>query len=249
MAGAGVTLLWLALLVGAVGAWHGLDTPVTSVRVLGTLNEAEQVQVREVVARQARGGILSTDLEALQASLEALSWPRRISVRRVWPDKLLLALDKALVVASWNGAYLTMDGEIVELATPVPGLVAFDCAHTEPLAALDLYQRLSRELSASTLELVGLEENQLGEWSLTFTDGLMVKLGREQHRARLRRFLAVYDAELAGRARQVASVDARYANGIAVRWLAPAGDSAAQLAGVPSASARGPITRAEHGFR
>jgi cell division protein FtsQ len=141
-----------------------------------------------------------------------------------------------------------MNGEIVELATPVPGLVTFDCAHAQPLAALDLYQRLSRELTQSSLELTGLEENELGEWTLTFSSGPPVKLGRDDHRARLRRFLAVYDAELGERAAQVAAVDARYANGVAVRWRGSESEALAQVAGVPT-TVPGPLTRAEHGFR
>ena len=49
-------------------------------------------------------------------------------------------------------------------------------------------------------------------------DGFRVALGREDLAARLGRFLAVHREVLVDRAAEVEWVDARYMNGVAVRW-------------------------------
>jgi len=58
----------------------------------------------------------------------------------------------------------------------------------------------------------------LGEWTLTFSNGINLNIGAGEFDARVQRFVAVYASELSGLVDQVATVDARYANGIAVSW-------------------------------
>ncbi len=244
-------LVLLALLAGGLLIWLKLDGPVTTVRVKGPLTPAEQAQVRDALRGQLTGGLLSADVHALRGAIRALSWPRQVSVRRVWPDSLEVALDKALVVASWNDAYLTMSGEVVQLAAPEGNLIAFECRLSQPLEALDLYQRLQRQAEAAGLAIARLEENALGEWTLEFSNALELTLGRRALSERLERFLAVYEAELGDRLQEIARVDARYANGIAVSWRAVEGTPApalARLEPIPTGP-NGFHTRAQHGFR
>jgi cell division protein FtsQ len=238
------------LTLAAFAAWFvdALDQPITKVRVIGELNAAEQLQVRETLNLNISGGLLSVDLHQLAASLEALSWPRDVKIRRVWPDKLTVELDKALVVAAWNNDYLTMDGQVVQLAMEVTDLVRFDCLNTQPRAALDLYQRLQRETGAAGLQIARLSENELGEWTLELTNGIELNIGVSELSERVARFISVYRAELADRIDEVASVDARYASGIAVSWRNQnelSGSVGKDLA----MSIAGNNTRVRHGFR
>ncbi len=254
----GRLLLALALLcvaAGAVVAWLRLDHPVRNVMVDGTLNVAEQIQIRDTVAANLSGGLLGADLARITTALYDLSWPRHVSVRRIWPDTLEIRVDKAMVVALWDDgldhdggfAHLTGDGRVVSLARREPGLVAFACTLSAPRAAMDLYQRLQPVAADGDLHIRRLEENALGEWRVVF-DGVAVVLGASEQAARLERFVHVYTDALAGRRAEIAEVDARYANGVAVRWrpdmLATVrGD--AVLAGLEEAQEH---ERAEHGF-
>lgn len=208
----------LLLLVTGVAAWRLLDAPIVSVTVRGDLDSAERLQVEQALKRNLRGGLLSVDLLEIRNALNELSWPRRVSVRRVWPDGLVLSLEKALVVAGWGADYLTIDGEVVQLAAQYNELVHFDCRHTSPKAALELYQRLQRDVSGAELKIAHLQENDLGEWTLTFNNGINLNIGASELDERIQRFVAVYLSELSGRVDQVAAVDARYANGVAVSW-------------------------------
>jgi len=73
------------------------------------------------------------------------------------------------------------------------------------------------------LKLVELRESELGEWTagirLSGTGHTLdVVLGRDDLVARLQRFVAVHSRLLEPQLARVAGVDARYHNGLAVRW-------------------------------
>ena len=126
--------------------------------------------------------------------------------------------DIAKAVKESTGRDLTIDGEVVQLAAQQNELVLFNCRHMSPKAALELYQRLQRDVAAVDLKIAQLEENALGEWTLTFSNGINLNIGADELDARVQRFIAVYSSELSDRVDQVVSVDARYANGVAVSW-------------------------------
>jgi cell division protein FtsQ len=228
------------LLAGVVAAWRGLDASIVNVTVLGDLDSAERQQVEETLRRNLRGGLLGADLALISNALNNLSWPRRVSVRRVWPDGLVLSLEKALVVAGWGDDYLTIDGDVVQLAGQHEELVNFDCQHTSPIAALELYQRLQRDVSAADLKIAQLKENDLGEWTLTFSNDIDLNIGASELDERVQRFTTVYLSELSDQVAEVAMVDARYANGVAVSWRNAPGER-----GVTDRLVQNPETRLE----
>ena len=212
-------LMTLLLTILAVYAWIRLDVPIERVRVDGQLAEAERAQVRAAVDGNLSGGMLGADLDGLKAAIEALSWPRFVTVRRVWPSGLQISVEKAMVVARWNHAYLTADGRVVEMPSDLEGLPVLNCATSEPKAALETYLRLNIIAADAGLALAALEENELGEWMLKFPDGVTLMLGSERLSERFERFVIVYRQALQARFDQVARVDARYASGLAVSWV------------------------------
>jgi len=219
--GRAVLMVTVPLLVtaGCAALWLRLDQPIAEVRVKGPLSAAERAAVQHVVDEVLPAGLLTLDLEALRSRLYGLSWPRRISVRRHWPDRLDIELHKEMVVAVWGGAgYLTTAAKVVELAGAAGELPVLRCAQAAPQRAMEVYQMLEERTGEAGLEPRSLTENELGEWTLELTDGTRVTLGRDELAARVDRFVRVYRhaAPPTPGARLVA--DARYASGVAVRW-------------------------------
>ncbi len=198
--------------------WVQLDAPVEHVMVNGQLDDAERDQIRRVVIDNIDGGLLSADLNNLQNRIEALSWPRSVAIRRAWPAGLELHVDKPMVIAIWRDAYLGSDGQIVRLAGARSDLPTFDCSLSEPRLAMEVFHRLSEQSGLHGLEITRLSENELGEWVLTFSQGVKLRLGARDLTERFQRFLSVYRQRLAERFVEVDLVDARYANGVAVSW-------------------------------
>ena len=153
----------------------------------------------------------------------------------MFPGVLMIEVEKPAVVARWRDAYLASDGRVIRLPTEHAGLPKFDCAASEPRRAMEVYHRLNEIAAGSGLAIVLLKENLLGEWDLTFRtpngELLAVRLGSESVDDRLDRFAVVYRQQLAGRAAEIESVDARYDNGVAVSWVAE--EELVALADVP----------------
>jgi len=227
-------VLGLLIAVGALITWIELDAPISVVRVEGQLDTAERAAIRRAMAAGLRAGatdtrglvgvtsgILSTDLEALRQSIHALSWPRHVTVRRSWPDGLVVSVDKEMVIAAWRDAYLNTEGKVVQWPVARTDLPIFDCQVSQPRAAMEVYQRLNDATASAGLRIDRLAQNELGEWTVNFSDGIKLILGAEHLSQRVARFLVVYEHELAQIEGSVDQVDARYANGVAVRWRQP----------------------------
>jgi cell division protein FtsQ len=233
---------WVALVLFA-GAVCGLvlvlarmNGPVTTVHVEGDLTSAEQQEVRRVVSRRLDGGMLHVRLDQLVDDVMALSWPREVHVRRVWPGILEVSVDREAVAARWGASgAVTTSGEIIAADGAITDrLPLLEAAHADGARTMQVYQRLRAVLARSELEIAALREDELAEWHLTLSNGLTVVLGREQLSQRLERFLIVYNDVLAERTDAVVSVDARYTNGIAVQWReGQQGSAGRQVANAP----------------
>ena len=75
--------------VTAVGisAWHILDSPVDTIVVSGEPTQAEREWVEQALSSVPLSGILSTNLEMIEAQLVSMGWTRQVTVRRRWPAR------------------------------------------------------------------------------------------------------------------------------------------------------------------
>ena len=94
-----------------------------------------------------------------------------------------------------------------------------------PREAMEVYRLLSEALVPVGAHITTLSESALGEWEveLSVADGRgpRVVLGRDRLDERMRRFVVVYGRVLRDQLAAVRYADARYANGVAVRWDEP----------------------------
>jgi cell division protein FtsQ len=207
------------IVVGSALLWVELNQPIRIVRVAGELSAAEQRQIRGAIGGSLGKGLLGLDLTSVQADIRRLSWPREVTVRRLWPAGLEIQVEKDLAVASWGDeGFLTSDGRVMQFPDAPPGLPAFLCHRSAPHEAMKVYGLLKNALASTGVEISTLHESELGEWEVELDSGLRVLLGRHGLVDRMRRFGLVYERALQDKLEMVRYVDARYANGIAVRW-------------------------------
>jgi len=223
------------LLAGVVGAFVALifvmNSPVQVVRVSGELTLPERDAVKVAVLQRLDGGLLSMSLDDVVEGVLALSWPREVSVRRVWPGIVDVTVTKDTFVARWgDGGVLNSGGQVVDSAGPPDeSMPLIRCANANGARAMQIFQMLGQVLADTPLKVAEVEEDALGEWRVTFTNELTVSLGHEELLERIERFSHVYRKVIEDRIDQVDHVDARYRNGVAVSWRS---DNALQLASV-----------------
>ena len=201
------------------GIWHVLDRPVDTIVVSGEPTQAERKWVEQALSSLPLGGILSTDLEAIENQLITMGWTRQVTVRRHWPDRLEVRLHKVVPVARWGAqGYLAANGEPMELPDEYYDLPKLSANISTPQQTMEVYRLLQLFASRLDLQIVTLSESSQGEWRVGFTDGMQVFLGARDVNARMQRFLRVYGNALRYQGQAVDYADARYTSGIAVRF-------------------------------
>ena len=207
-----------------------LDVHLKKIQIEGELTTSERAAVRNTIAKAIKTtggtGLHSLSLDEVRSAVSALSWADRVSARRRWPDTLVIRLVRHSVVARWGGGgFVASNGQVIIPARAdtddARGLPLLDCKETNSAHAMEVFNLINRTLSGSGLKLVELRESELGGWTVGVAGDrqqlTQVTLGRDELAPRLQRFLAVRSH--LGKDKQVASVDARYHNGVAVRWL------------------------------
>ena len=83
---------------------------------------------------------------------------------------------------------------------------------------LTQYRRMTAVVAKLSLRITQLVLTAPRSWQLTLSNGITLELGRHRAFNHLLRFVDVYNRVFARKAKQVASVDLRYINGMAVQW-------------------------------
>jgi cell division protein FtsQ len=209
------------------------DRPIARVSVQGDLSYVSQQAVQQRIAPFVEVSFFSVDLRAMRAELEQMPWIAHAEVRRVWPDQVAIHLEEQLPIARWGDeALLNNQGQAF---TPR------ELAHYEHLPQLNgpqraqqrvmqQYQMLSQMLRPMGFSIARLELRERGSWFLSTAEGIELLLGRDHVVEKMRRFSAIYDKALKEQSENIARIDLRYANGLAVSWREPMPAAAAKAA-------------------
>ncbi len=224
--------LWPLLLVGLVVGLYELgqrllpyaDRPIAKVSVQGELSYVSQQAVQARMAPFVEASFFEVDLEALRHDLEQMPWIAHVEARRIWPDQVMVRLDEQLPIARWGDeALLNNSGQAFapnDLAEyeHLPQLYGPKRAQ---LRVMQQYQLLSQMLRPLGFSIARLELRARGSWFLTTSQGIELLLGRDQVIEKMRRFTAIYQQALVQESENIARIDLRYANGLAVAWHEP----------------------------
>lgn len=222
-----VPLAALALVGGLVaGGWwmlhHVGSVPVSRVLFTGNLRHVDREELVERVQPLLVGeGFMTADLGGIRTTLLELPWVAEISVRRRWPSQLVVAVKEQEPIARWGeDGLLNRHGqvfrpEVLGEVAALPLLFGPDDLAADVVAR---YAELSQLLTAQGLRLASLGTDRRGSWSADLQGGINLRIGTGDVLTKLRRFVRVYRSGLEQEFAQVAYIDLRYSNGLAVGW-------------------------------
>ena len=195
--------------------------PVREMQLTGAPAHTTRAQIESVVQGRVAGNFFAVDLDEVRAALEALPWVRRAHVRRVWPDRLEVALEEHEALARWaESGLVNVQGERFAGTTDAALPLFAGPAGSEGEVARR-YQRFREILAPLQAMPERLMVSPRHAWVLRLDDGLTIALGRDAANdpveARLRRLVAAYPQTLGRLARKAEHVDLRYPNGFALR--------------------------------
>ena len=229
VAGGVFTLALLAALAAGV-LWLARSPAfeIRAIRIEGELQRISAETLRANAAPRLAGNFFSADLGTARAAFEAVPWVRRATVRRIWPDRLLVQLEEHRASALWQAeerddrlvnqqgeVFAANIGDVEDEALPT-----FSGPEGSSAPVLSLYRRLLPLLRPLDMEIEQLQLSTRGSWRVLLDSGATLELGRgteDEVLVRAQRFVRTL-SQLTDRYRApLEHADLRHAAGYAVR--------------------------------
>ncbi len=222
MRSGGALLLVAVIAVSAYWIHHKIQDPsllpVKSVVLDGSFEHIERSELEGIISRAMNGGFFMLDVNGIQSALKHLQWVSAVTVRRVWPDVLVINIEEHVPFARWGvGKLISKQGELfapraMEAFSSLPQIDA------EAEFAVDVMQhssQFSKLLSGGDV-VARLRRNARSGWTLWLASGVRIELGNSKVMERLARARLLLE-HFAGQLARLDVIDARYSGGVAVR--------------------------------
>ena len=213
--------VFVAAIFGADFIYKQIDTPLSKIMVGGNFNHLEEQELAELVNMEIDGGFLSMNLNQLRQELQSHPWIHQVSVRREWPSTLKVEVIEEVPIARWGKkGFLNRLGDQLSLPensnlNSLPVLEA-DFGSSQDMIAQ--YLLLAELLTPTDLRLTELQRDAVGAWQIETAAGVRIVLGRDQIIEKIRRLIVVWGSGLDIQLNNIATIDLRYPNGLAVSW-------------------------------
>lgn len=224
------TLIMLVILAASIGiGMRVIHLPLFQLKTVDVVSANEKKdllkhvtrdQIEQVVQNEITGNFFTIDLAAVRQAFLALPWVRDMTIKREWPNRLIVALEEHTLLARWgNEALVNTHGEVfhaeVEHALPV----FFASMESSAQEITQRYMRFSQLLAPLNQHIAEVSLSARHAWQIRLKIGTLLELGREEVEARLARYVSVYERSIAYLNQQapLAYMDLRYSNGIAIR--------------------------------
>jgi len=227
----GIFVLTLLACIAA-GVWWVAQRPMFTLRTIRieTIGQEELRHVNHLTLRNSalgriKGNFFTTNLDAVRQAFESVPWVRRATVRREWPDQLIVALEEHEALGTWgeDGRLLSTKGEsfTANLAEAEEDhvLPEFDGPEGSEKEVLSRYDELRTWFAPLKLVPESLSLSGRYAWTVKLNNGMSVALGREQTsttlKERVDRLMGIYP-QLVEHLQNIETIDMRYQNGLAL---------------------------------
>ena len=192
-----------------------------------TLKHVNALTVRGVALPRIKGNFFTVNLDAVREAFRAVPWVRDATVRRQWPNELVVFIEEHRPLGTWgdDGQLLSVKGDVftANLAEAEEDvlLLRFYGPEGSEGEVVRRYEELHRVFAPIRLEPVLLELSDRYAWRARLNNDMTVRFGREGEsntiRDRMERLLVVYPKLEAQLKNRIKDIDLRYPNGLALR--------------------------------
>ncbi|MGE5337226.1 MAG: cell division protein FtsQ/DivIB [Gemmatimonadota bacterium] len=224
----------LLVVVCAVALWVA-QRPAFEIRRIelrsasGALQHVSAAAVRTALRGDGRGalrgGYFTLRLEDARRVFESVPWVAGVSVRRAWPNRLIVTFTEHRAVGTWGDDRLVSDTGVVFVANAAEAevdgtLPQFDGPDRFAPEAVQRFRELSSLLAPLQMAVEVLDVSERASWTLRTDTEQTFELGRDEPAGRIAQrlsaALAVYPLVVARAKGAPPRIDLRYANGFAV---------------------------------
>ncbi|MCK5918238.1 MAG: cell division protein FtsQ/DivIB [Cocleimonas sp.] len=195
---------------------------IKSVEVLGDLKHLDKLALQPIIEPFVKTNLYLLDKTTLEEEIEFNPWVYSASLTSMWPNKLIVKIHEQNPIAFWGKEGMVNEfGEVIDVDLPLlkNKLPLLYSPFDKGREMVESYVKIREWMQDFPVDIVEFREDTRGSWILKLANGMKVKVGREEHERRLRRFIVGYSNQLAGQVEKIDTVDLRYTNGFAVKWI------------------------------
>ena len=186
-------------------------------------------ELKKLVIMELNGTALTTDLGPIYKSVLSHPWIKEATVRRIWPNKILINLVEHNIIGVWSdGRFVTQAGKLLQFDKLQSEsinkekncfLLKLDGPNETVTAVLDRASMISKKASKVGLQTTGVQLTSQYDWRVFFSNGMKMELGGENLETPLEKRLDNFFNSIAWVRKKIKkdliSVDLRYAQGFA----------------------------------
>lgn len=234
------TLMAIAIagVVGAIsaGGWYlkaatgelSERFPIQRIAIMGDLEHVDTNALQAALHPYMEDSFFSVDLSEVRQTTESMAWIDYASVRKEWPNTLVVSLQERIPVANWGkNQFLSAKGEIffAEHVQPNPNLPTFIGMADQASLIARHYVQMQAVLKDAGLTIQALEMTDRVSMTLKLNGDMSLVVDEKESLEKLQRFAAVYQLFTEEQRQQLLRVDLRYENGLAIKWKKGNGDT------------------------
>ncbi|MDC0598580.1 cell division protein FtsQ/DivIB [Gammaproteobacteria bacterium] len=192
---------------------------IRHVVIEGNLAYVDKTELEGVVFNFTEKSLVGLNLGQIKLELENNPWISSVTIRREWPDTLVVNVVEEVAIARWGEEQLlNQQGKIFSPKTVLnqsylPYLSGPDGLEQD---VMEHYQQINQLLYPQGFKISSLTLNSRSAWTLDLENGVRIKVGKGRVLEKIRRLLTVIDDLFIEQMVDVEFIDLRYSNGIAV---------------------------------
>ncbi|MCP5321537.1 MAG: FtsQ-type POTRA domain-containing protein [Pseudomonadales bacterium] len=214
-------LLVVALRLGYAALTEVANVPISKVTVNGDFRFLDREVVERIMLPHLGTGYFMVDLARIRDDLLALPMVYQVTVRRAWPDRLMVFITEQVPVLRFgDDAYLNPYAEVFHPQVGLPGveLPRVDGPAGSETMLLRQFDVFTGLLEPAGLRIARLMLDGKHAWRMRLDNGSEVLLGRRDIERRAARMARLFTHDWAMERDRVERLDMRYTNGVAVAW-------------------------------
>ncbi|MFL0810590.1 MAG: cell division protein FtsQ/DivIB [Agarilytica sp.] len=200
---------------------HATNRPLANIKIEGEFNFVSRLKLQSEISSQLDGNFVDIDLRQIKIALEKNPWVKSVKIERIWPDSLKLNVNEQMPIARWNdNGFINREGQLITVKnnSNLAGLPLLSGEEANSSELVKNYVSFTQFLGETDLKINELALDKTMSWSIRLKDNFDLHLGRENIQAKLENFSLIYTKYLQKNKNDIAAIDMRYENGLAVQW-------------------------------
>lgn len=197
---------------------------IKTVHINGERQYENSNAVTKIIGAYTNDDFFNLKIEAMRDHLMEVSWVKSVSLRKEWPDRLVVNIQEHHPFAHWQDEHqrdwlLSKRGVKFESEFALPqGMPVLSGQNVDIEKVMRQYKHVSLTLLDKKLNVKKMNLNTRHEWLITLSNGVQVKYLDDDSDMAIERMLLALSILTTLQLEQVDTIDLRYEHGFAIRW-------------------------------